>query len=169
MDIIIKDLCRRYRMTEDEVKKDLCPEYDINQRGSHKTIDLILCDEVIPIDEKLVNLMKLINYSDINTTQCCQHDLFGWASIQFSLKGYVRFANKLLKKAKEKYNNDMDKIFELDIIQRFRINTDFNNKTHSCKYDIYDGTDEFIFTITMRFRQSEIPILEKNIKDLLDL
>ncbi len=106
MDFIINDLGRRYVLTTEEVKQELSPEYDIAQRGNHETMDVSLHGEVYTIDTKIVNLFKLINKYDINTISSCQHNWFGWVCISFSMEGYMRFVNKILEKAREKYHND---------------------------------------------------------------
>ena len=166
MEEVIADLKKRYRMTEDEIRKTLSPEFDIAQWKSHPHIDVELHGEIFEIDEKIVNLFKLVNKYEINTTQSCQHNMFGWANLIFTCDGYMRFVNKILEKAREKYKDNWEKIYDLDIISRFEFNTRDNNKQIYSQCLLFDGEEQYTFQISVDFVQSEIPKLEA---DLLDL
>lgn len=166
MDSIIQRLSKMYDMTNTEVIKELSPEFDINQNCNHKQVIIKILDNEIEIDEKIADLIKIINNDDFYTIQSCQHDRFGWCSIQFHIDGFIKFTNKLLKQAKIKYNNDMDKIYSLDIIQRFVFNTTNNKNNISCSNYIYDNLENFSFTVSIRFKQSEIKVLENEILNL---
>ncbi len=176
MDFIIKDLCRRYSATVEQVKYELSPEYDIAQRGNHNTVEITLHGETYNIDEKLANLFKLINKYDMNTISTCQHNWFGWAGITFHIDGYIQFVNTIIKKARQKYHNDEDKVWELDICNRFLFNYEqerhrqSTSKTESLRiypmFLAYDGDDFASFSIRVDLLQSEIPLLESQLSEL---
>ncbi len=176
MDFVIKDLGRRFSLTVDEVKQELSPEYDIIQRCNHTTVEVLLHGETYNIDEKLVNLFKLINKYDMNTTMSCQHNWFGWANISFSSESYLRFVNKIVEKALEKYHDDRDKIYELNIIRRFQYSSMYQLKSNTqriCTSSyIYENEDEGIFqfidNININLIQSEIPKLESELSELFN-
>lgn len=166
MEEVIADLKKRYRMTEDDVRKALSPEFDITQWKEHPHVDVSLHGEVFVIDEKLVNLFKLINKYEINTTNTCQHNMFGWVSITFDGEGYMRFINKILEKAREKYKDDWKQIYDLDIIGRFEFDSRNNDKRISTQCLLFDGEEKYRMEITVELLQSEIPKLEANLLDL---
>ncbi len=177
MEFVIKDLVKRYGMTDEEVKQTLSPEYDIIQRGNHHTVDVSLHGEIYAIDEKLVNLIKLINKYDMNTISTCQHNWFGWACITFHIEGYISFVNKILEKAREKYQGDMNKIYELNVFNRFQFNTMFDNaRTKSIsdskriytKCLLFDEEYGFSFEVSINLLQSEISQLESELSELFN-
>lgn len=155
-------------MTNEDVKKELSPEFDIAQWKEHPHIDVSLHGEVFEIDEKLVNLFKLINKYEINTVQSCQHNMLGWASLSFENDGYLRFVNKILEKAREKYKDDWKQIYDLDILGRFEFDSQNNNKRIYSKCLLFDGREIFTSIVTVEFLQSEIPKLESELSELFN-
>lgn len=168
MEAIITRLSKNYGISEEDVKQNLSPEYDIEQNCNHKQVTINICGEEIEVDEKLSDLITLINSDNFYTIMSCQHDRFGWSSITFSIEGFLKFSNKLLKKAKQKYNNDIDKIYSLNIIQRFQFTTFNGTSNVDCSNYIYDGDDEFRFSVNIRFKQSEISMFEEELKELFE-
>ncbi len=178
MDFVIQDLCRRYSATVEQVKDKLSPEYDIAQRGNHTTVEISLHGDIYHIDEKLVNLFTLINKYDMNTISSCQHNWFGWAGITFSVEGYIRFVNTIIEKTRQKYHDDEDKVWELDICSRFLFNyrqeryRQSTSITESLRiypmFLAYDGDDFPSFSISVDLLQSEIPKLESQLSELFN-
>jgi hypothetical protein len=173
MDDVIVDLMERYSMTRVEVEKAISPEYDIKQRGENKKETVIVRGyEVLGVDEKLVNLYKLINKYDFCTCGAYQHNMFGWASFIFHADGYKRFMNTLIEKAREK-GYDNEKIYELNIYKKleFSLSSNYPSK-YSKNISVFgmlpSGKNNFLIEINFTFLQSEIPIIENELNELFD-
>lgn len=165
MEFVVNDLAKRFGITDKRVKKLLCPEYDITQRGTHKQVDLVVRGETIEVDEKLVELIRLLNLYDDTTVTSCQHDLFGWASIAFSFDGYSTLLKSIVEKSKLKYG---DKYDTAPALNRFQFHTDFFGNRVDCSCLLCDGMDDVDFRVNMRFTQSEIPVVVRELHDIFE-
>ena len=167
MERVITKLKSHFNLTDEEVKERLCAEFDLDQWiGEHHTITVIIHGYEFEIDEKLAKLFKLMNKYDLVTSQSCQHNWFGWASISFSSEGYLKFLNKILEKIGS--DVDRDKVYEMDIIKRYEVDTREKNKRMFCLYALYEGRDQFVSNVVIEFLQSEIPKMEKELEELFD-
>lgn len=168
MENVIKDLTTRYRTTESEIRKELSPEFDITQWKIHPHLGVSIHGEVFQIDEKIVNLFKLINKYEMNTMCSCQHNMFGWVSISFPMDGYLRFVNKILEKVREKYKDEWEKIYELNVLNRFQFDTKYGKKRIYTDCLFFDGRENIECTITVELLQSEISQLETELSEIFN-
>jgi predicted NUDIX family phosphoesterase len=167
MEEVIRRLQKNYGMSIEEINKKLCPEFNVNENRNHKQVCIKIHDCEFNVDEKLVNLIKLINKYNLNTISSCQHDMFGWSYISFNIDGFKNFTKMLIKKGIEKYNN-IDELYKYDIIERLSFSTQDNNNIHCMNYINDSNNDNFEFIINWNFKLSEIPIIEKEIRELFD-
>jgi hypothetical protein len=167
MEEAIRRLQKTYGMSVEEINKRLCPEFYPNESKNCKQVNLQIHNSTFIVDEKLVNLIKLINKYDLNTKSSCQKDIFGWSSISFSDDGFKNFTKTLIKKGIEKYGN-IDEVCRYDIIERLIFSTDNDNKKITCMNYIVDGVDDFQFVVKWNFKPSEISRIEKEIGEIFD-
>jgi len=169
MEEVINRLMKEYDLSRDDVINKLSPEYDLSQTGNHDGNIIAIHGVEYKIDKKLTTLFQLINKYDMNTYTSCQHNKFGWASVGFTVDGYQRFLDKIVEKARAKHNNDRNKVCEMNIIDRYSFNTLLNkNNRVNVMCEIFCGLDYFHMSIHYKFKQSEIPILESELKELFD-
>jgi hypothetical protein len=80
-------------MSKSEADALLSPGFQLAQVKNHVQILTKLGSEMIQVDEKLSPLLERINRfkSTPITTMSCQHDWFGWASIDFGYQDFEWF------------------------------------------------------------------------------
>ncbi len=164
MDFIVRDLGRRFRMTREDVEKEICPEYDLMQRCNHSEIDFTIRDYEFSIDEKLVDLIKLMNHFEFTTQSSCQHDWFGWTSITFDSETYNCFVKNVIDMTIRKYGEKS--IESRETIYRFMFDTSEKQSRVTCRCFVPCGETEARVSISIRFLQCEIGKLVDELTDI---
>ena len=158
----------------------------------HKDIDVEVCGEVIPIDEKLVDLFKIINKDRILTSMSCQYNRKGYAFFTFDLydfsiwcdkvskaaikyiesKGVDKDIDKDIDKEEEDENTEsiiIDKAIDLPIVKRFCENLKKrNDRTNQIKFSYYwySGYDSITPSVQWLFLQEDIPEIIEQLKEI---
>jgi len=181
----------------DEQYRERCvPNYDSSKGGNHqqKTIDVGYDPEVckhfsdqekkvicsmkfqIEVDEKLAELLTIINQDRLITEMSCQYDYYGYSGISFSVEGYNYFMNKLKTCIERKYGTEweQDDIYEKpdvkEILNRLtpRLSQPRNNKVSYLAGIFYDGTTyNYSPSINWQFYQEDIPTIVAQLKTIL--
>lgn len=175
----IKKESKRYLMNPSEFENTLHKDFDVSKATiNHLTIPTKCTGELICIDELLSPLVELINRDELLTTQSCQYNNSGYSYISFTLEGFQKWCNFLLKKAIEKYGDDS--YYDCKILERFSY-TEIDRKMNVERYKkrnlnnivyftsgIYHGVHEFIFGVTWMFLPEDIELIYKELKDLIE-
>lgn len=130
-------------------------------------------------DEKIHELVRLLNKIYPTTNMSCQCDYFGYANISFTLNGFQIFTNMLLETAKKRQkilnpnlseNQILDLVYELSIIQRFVFDSSEKQSSRTNKLtfksNICDGENKWSQIIIWQFLTTDIEDICKELNDI---
>jgi hypothetical protein len=165
-------------------KKECAPNFDfkgaLHDHNSHKSTVINYPNYSITIesDEKIHELVCLLNKFKPTTSTTCQCDYFGYANIGFTLNGFQIFSNILLEAAIKRQqkshpnlseNEIMDLVYELSIIQRFVFDTsEKQTQTNKLrlKTNICDGKNTWDQIIIWQFLTTDITAVYTELQDI---
>lgn len=107
------------------------PNFDINLFGKYNEEEVELHNILFSIDEKLVDLFKIINKDEILTSSTCQYNAKGYSFFSFPAPNFYFWCKKLSRYAM-KYIEDnnlyqVDKYKDLDLSYRYTDEETINN------------------------------------------
>ena len=157
-----------YHISDEEYREKCVPNFDITRGRNHHQRKIYVSWNHQPcyVDEKLAELVTIINQDALLTQQSCQYDLTGYASIDFSQDGYTYFVNKLITCMNRKYGKKIPSEAN-DLLNRFiyRIPEPKNNKVEYL--GLLTNTREFNPVILWSFYQEDIPTIVSQLKTIL--
>ena len=145
---------------------------------NHKTIKVKVGDQEGDIDEKIAPLIKLIWQSGIYTLNCCENNVpEDWVWIEFmSVDDAELFLNLVAR-----YSDDMDNsmyhrirnVWDAQESMQWKyqvhlddLGVDFSIDDNDDSYkETFSGEHTFNFTMSVRFPQSDLPEVFKNLKE----